>query len=144
MNEEIQEYVVLVNFLFIVMTAIYVLVPQLILLFTNSVVAVAIGTIVWTLLAYTLVTRRGLWALIYAKVHSALTGIKVIGITRVERMLLVPYVITYAIDLLLSVLISNPLASIALRIISASPLIIMIMEFAIMPRLITNNGLEQY
>ncbi|WP_054843703.1 hypothetical protein [Vulcanisaeta souniana] len=84
MNEEIQEYVVLVNFLFIVMTAIYVLVPQLILLFTNSVVAVAIGTIVWTLLAYTLVTRRGLWALIYAKVHSALTGIKVIGITRLS------------------------------------------------------------
>jgi hypothetical protein len=142
MNEGIQEYVAFANLVFILMTAIYSLVFQLILLFSNSLIAIGMSTTAWLVLTYTLITRRGPWALIYAKVHRALTGVHVLGITNIERSLLMPYVINYAVYLILSIPAEYPLFNLVLRLISIMPLLIMIIEFAVLPRLLINNNVK--
>ncbi len=69
------------DLVFVVMTTIYSLAFQLILLFSNSLITIGVAAAAWLVLLYTLITRRGPWVLIYAKVHRALTGINVLGIT---------------------------------------------------------------
>ncbi|GAB6948184.1 hypothetical protein JCM16161A_23140 [Vulcanisaeta sp. JCM 16161] len=142
MNEGIEEGVVFVNMVFVVMTAIYSLAFQLILLFNNSLIAIGLSVAAWLILAYALVTRRGPWALVYARVHKALTGVNVLGITRTERLLLMPYVINYAITIPLAALTEYPILSLALRIMATMPMFIMIGEFTALPRMIINNHLE--
>ncbi|ADN51795.1 hypothetical protein [Vulcanisaeta distributa] len=139
MNEEIQESVVFANLVFVVMTAIYSLAFQLILLFNDSLTTIGLSIAAWLILAYALVARRGPWALLYAKVHRALTGVNVLGITRIERLLLMPYVINYAIAILLTAFTGYSILSLALRIIVTMPMFIMIGEFAVLPRVVMSN-----
>ena len=139
MNEEIQESTIFANLVFVVMTTIYSLTFQLMLLFSNSLITIGAAAAAWLVLLYTLITRRGPWVLIYAKVHRALTGVNVLGITRVERLLLMPYVINYAVTTMLAALAEHPLLSLALRIMVTTPMFIMIGEFAALPRIMMNN-----
>ncbi|MGC9152623.1 MAG: hypothetical protein ACP5GY_02675 [Vulcanisaeta sp.] len=142
MNEGIQEYVIIANLVFVVMTAIYSLVFQLMLLFNYSLITMSVGITAWLMLVYTLITGRGLWAFMYAKIHRALTGINVLGITKVERLLLMPYVIEYAITMALTAFDAHPILNLALRIMAATPMFIMISEFAVLPHIMINNRLE--
>ncbi len=139
MNEEIQENVVFANLVFVVMTTIYSLIFQLILLFNGSLITIGLSIAAWLILAYALVARRGPWALLYAKVHRALTGVNVLGITRIERLLLMPYVINYVITILLTAFTGYSILSLALRIIVTMPMFIMIGEFAVLPRVVMSN-----
>ncbi len=139
MNEEIEEGVIFANLVFVVMTAIYSLVFQLILLFNDSLITIGLSIAAWLILAYTLLVRRGPWAFLYAKVHRALTGVNILGITRIERLLLMPYVINYAVTILLTAFTEYPVLSLVLRIIAAMPMIIMIGEFAALPQMVMNN-----
>ncbi len=142
MNEGIEEGVVFANLVFVVMTAIYSLAFQLILLFSNSLIVIGLSVAAWLVLVYALVARRGPWALIYARVHKALTGVSVLGITRVERLLLIPYVINHAVTTLLAAFANYPILNLALRITATTPMFIMIGEFTALPRMVTNNRLE--
>ncbi len=136
------ESVVFVDLVFVTMTATYSLAFQLMLLFNTSLITIGVAAIAWSLLLYTLIIGRGPWVLIYAKIHRTLTGVNALGITRVERLLLIPYVINYAVTMVLAVLTKYPLLNPALRMMVATPMFIMIGEFTALPRMIMSDHSE--